>query len=120
MVGGGRLYKKVTARTLELGGYGRITLHRYMSSICSWIRESEQQQMSQSHEAQQSTCRVLASVLILSEMSAAPPSPPLPLALPLSGLRRASRPRGPCTRVLSYESDSLDVSIVWDAAGLRW
>lgn len=65
----------------------------------------------------QSTCKVLASVLIFSEMSAAWSSPPLPLALPLSrlpGLRWASRPRGLCTPVLSYESDSLDVFIVWD------
>lgn len=60
-----------------------------------------------------STCKVLHSVLIFSEMSAARPSPARPLARPLSrtGLRWASRPCGLCPRHLSLESDPLDVSI---------
>lgn len=60
------------------------------------------------------TCKVLARVLILSEISAARPSslPPLTCLLSRMDLRWVSRPRALCPRTfLPYDSDSLDVSM---------
>lgn len=94
-----------------------LLIHDGLAKRSSWCRVQRL-----SRAAEQVTCKVVASVPIFSEMSAVRPSPPIPLALPLSrpGARRASRPRGLCPRVLSNESDPLDVSIyIWRYSAVR-